>query len=67
MASIGHERIFFLKKKKNLMALPGQGKINFVSSYFFLKSILFYMLYFSCKFDLKYFDIIFLRLKFKLT
>ena len=62
MASIGHKHIFF---KKNLMALIGQEKIIFISFHFLLKSILFYFLNFSYKFDLKYLDINFFSLKFK--
>ena len=50
--------IFFFFKK-NLMALLGQGNITFISFYFLLERILFYFLYVSYKFDLKYLDIIF--------
>ena len=41
------------------MALLGQGNITFISFYFLLERILFYFLYVSYKFDLKYLDIIF--------
>ena len=47
------------------MALLGQGNIIFVSFYFCLKIILLYFLFFSFKFDLKYLDNNFFRLKFK--
>ena len=55
---------FFFLEKHEYMALLGQGKIIFVSFYFFFKCFIL-LFFFSFKFDLKYFDINFFRFKFK--